>query len=195
MKKMGALYQVAFFALLMLSVFMLSGIAQAGPVPDGFAGVPWGASRADVEKVMAERNYPKDTDSKADIYVYNGEFAGYKADLLFKFINNKVYEGGALFLWHETNKELIDIYFSEFESQLSKKYGEPWYMYRADGREPWKPFSNRWELKNLNTTIALLLKKEHEYNVGHRIAGNVSISYTNLTLKDQEDRRAKENDL
>jgi len=194
-KKSTALYQLTVSVLLALSTIMFSGTAQAVPVPGGFAGISWGASRADVEKAMAERNYPKDADSKADIYVYNGEFAGYKADLIFNFINNKVYAGGALFLWHETNKYLIDKYFREFESQLREKYGEPEYKYRADGGEPWKPFEDRWELRNLNTIIVLELYKVYEYNVGHRIDGRVSISYTNSTLKEQEERRAKENDL
>jgi hypothetical protein len=34
----------------LLSVAMFFGIANAGAVPDGFAEVPWGASRAQVEK-------------------------------------------------------------------------------------------------------------------------------------------------
>ena len=47
MKKIGALYQVAFFALLMLSVIIFSGIAQAATTTmDGFVGVPWGADNS-----------------------------------------------------------------------------------------------------------------------------------------------------
>ena len=147
MKKTKVFYLVVVFALLAVSVVMFSGIARAGAVPEGFAGIPWGASRATVAKAMAERYYPKDSESKADVYIYNGEFAGYKADLIFRFTNNKLYEGEALFLWHEPNSWRIDQYFSELEAQLIQKYGSPGYRYPGTN-EPWKPRGSYWTLKD-----------------------------------------------
>jgi hypothetical protein len=175
--------------------------ARATAVPNGFVGIPWGASRAEVEKAMAERYYPKDSDSKHDVYIYKGEFAGYKAWLIFRFINNKVYEGEALFLWHEANKYIIDRYFSELEGQLIQKYGNPKWSYRAEGGEPWNPCSDHWTLTGQNTTINLSLHKQYEYkdpnprSVPSEVTGNVNICYTNKTLKEQEEQRARGQDL
>ena len=52
MKKMKVFYLVVVFALLAISVILFSGIAQAGAVPDGFMGVPWGASKDQVIKTI-----------------------------------------------------------------------------------------------------------------------------------------------
>jgi hypothetical protein len=189
------------FTFLAVSVVMFSSITQAaGTIPDGFAGVPWGASRAEVEKAMAERHYSKDPESKTAV-IYNGEFAGYKGDLIFRFMNNKLYEGDALFLWHDPNKWRIDKYFSELEIQLIKKYGNPRYKYRAEGREPWNPCSDDWELTDSNTNIDLSLHKQYEFvsdnprDNPHKVTGHVSVRYTNTTLQKQEEKRAIDKDL
>ncbi|MBA4389938.1 MAG: hypothetical protein C0399_03270 [Syntrophus sp. (in: bacteria)] len=197
MEKTKVLYLVVTTVL----VVIFAGIAKAGDVPDGFAGLPWGASRAEVKKAMAERYYPKDPESKAHVYIYNGEFAGYKADLVFRFINNKVYEGGALFLYRETNKYSIDQCFSDLEAQLIRKYGNPIYRYRADSGEPWKPWSDNWTLTGQNTTIDLVLGKAYQYKAPNprsmppEVEGKVNVNYTNRTLKEQEKKRAKDKDL
>ena len=201
MTKTKTFYLIIVLVLLAVSDAIFSGIVRADEVPDGFAGIPWGASRATVEKAMAERYYPKDSDSKADVYIYQGEFAGYKAWLIFRFTNNKVYEGAALFLWHEASRDLIDRYFNEFEVQLIKKYGNPRLLYRAEGGEDWKPWNDEWEIINSNTTIHLVLSKQYEYkdhnprSMPREVTGNVQISYTNKTLKQEEMKRANNKDL
>jgi len=200
MKKMKAFYLFIVLAMVAVLIVVFSSMAQAQAVPDGFAGIPWGASRTTVEKAMAERYYPKDSTSKADVYIYNGEFAGYKGDLIFRFINNKFYEGNALFLWHEPNNWRIDQYFRELEVQLIKKYGNPHHRYPGTN-EPWEPRSSSWTLKNSNTTIDLILHKQYEYKDPNprseppAVTGNVNICYTNTTLQEQEEKRAKDKDL
>jgi len=193
-------FLMAFVILSAISAVLFSGIAQAGEVPAGFIGIPWGASRATVERAMAERYYPKDPRSEADEDRYNGEFAGYKADLFFRFINNKFYEGTAVFLWREPSKRRIDQYFSELESQLIKKYGNPESRYPGTN-EPWEPRGSNWWLEDSNTTIQLYLHKQYQWKSRNRrdrpaeADGKVIISYTNRTLEEQEKKRAKDKDL
>lgn len=172
---------------------ILTSVA-AVEVPDLFAGVPWGASRDVVEKKMAERHYTKDPESKPHFYLYNGEFAGYKTDLGFFIINGKVYQRTVLLFYRNPNKFMIDNCFNDLEKQLISKYGQPIMRYRAEGKEPWQPWSDEWQVSSRGTTITISLYKSYEFPE-MSVEGRVAIKYTNVTLKQQEERRAKERDL
>lgn len=76
MKKTKAIYLVVVFALLVVYVIMFPGIARAGAVPDGFIGVPWGASTEQIVKVMNERGYRQLTGTTTGKLAFKGAFAG-----------------------------------------------------------------------------------------------------------------------
>jgi hypothetical protein len=97
MKKMKVFYLVVVFALLVVSVIMFSGIARAGEVPDGFMGIPWGASRDQIIKTMSEQGYQQSTyDVKPNRLDFKGDFAGVPCLHLYFYLSaNSFYEGSA----------------------------------------------------------------------------------------------------
>ena len=95
MKKTKAFYQIIVFALIVVSVIMFSGIAKAAAdTVDGFVGVPWGASKQQVAKEMAQRDF-KQVAEGTNYVVYGGTFADLPADLTFGFGKNGFYMGEA----------------------------------------------------------------------------------------------------
>ena len=127
MKKMKMLYLVTVLAL--LSVVLFSGIAQAGAVPEGFMGVPWGASKAQVIKAMSEQGCQQITHpqfSSPDTLVFNGSFAGASCPIIyFSFIRNSFYEGKANYCNKSPNPAWPQVTYKNIVDMLSEKYGPP----------------------------------------------------------------------
>jgi len=82
---MKVFYLVAVLALLIISVVMFSGIAQAGAVPNGFMGIPWGASKDQVIKATSGQGYRQLSTPWPDVLSFRGAFAGAPCELLFNF--------------------------------------------------------------------------------------------------------------
>lgn len=198
--------------LLAMSVVMTSGIVQAGEGPEGLVGIPWGASLEVVDKAMADRNYPKDSDWKVDNYIYDGYFAGYPAYLQFRFVNNKFVHGSAVLIevFHSINDGgkhydyLADQYFSILEGQLIQKYGEPVSRYKALGKEPWDPYIYTWKVKyhvpdasiDGEKIIEIRLSRFHAYKSGNFDQySRVAINYHNISLEEDEKKSSANQDL
>jgi hypothetical protein len=184
------------------SVVTFSGRAQAAPVvPEGFLGVPWGASPEDVEKAMAERHYAKDPDSKPDRYIYVGSFAGERAYVIFSFINDKLFEGGAnlIDVFRDARegdyRGLVDQRFRALEESLVQKYGDPAYRYPGTN-EPWKPRSVTWNLEDQQATVIVTLGKNYAFkDKQFDINSKVAVDYKNISLQKKELQRSKDRDL
>ena len=130
-----------FFAVLMV-LFVLSAMpAYAAPV-DGFIGVPWGASRQEVQKVMQERGFTL-LEQRADgiVDTYRGTFTGQPAELRFQYQNNVYFAGTAAFLHVKGSFDGSMAYYYELKEQLTAKYGTPLTYNIASGSER----SSRWE--------------------------------------------------
>lgn len=157
MKKMRVFYLVAVLALLTVSVVMFSGIAQAGAVPDGFAGIPWGASKDQIIKTMNERGYRQYTGTAPGQLEFKGAFAGAHCDLIFLLIANSFYWGSAnscdRFPYpmppQETYRRMVEM--------LSEKFGPPQRRRESitgktnDGRE-YPDWSATWNLVDSRTS-------------------------------------------
>lgn len=112
-------------SLLTVSSFAFAGLAKAGAVPDGFIGVPWGASADQVKQIMNERGYTQLKGSATGLLVFKGAFAGVPCQLLFYLIANSFYSGtaeicsrsGYALRPQSTYKQTVDM--------LSEKYGPP----------------------------------------------------------------------
>jgi len=183
------------------SIVASSGSAHAAPVPDGFLGVPWGASPEDVEKAMAERHHAKDPDSKPDRYIYVGSFAGERAYLIFSFINGKLFEGGAnlIDVFRDAGegdyRGLVDLRFRTLEESLVQKYGKPAYRYPGTN-EPWKPISVTWNLEDQQATVVLTLGKNYAFkDRSFDVNSKVAVDYKNISLQKQELQRSRDRDL
>lgn len=125
MKKMRMFYLVAVLPLLIVSVVMLSGIAQASAVPEGFMGIPWGASREQIIKAMSERGYRQLTGTEPGHLAFKGAFAGVPCQLEFSLIANSFYSGGAGYCAKGPYRRWPQTYFELVVKMLSEKYGPP----------------------------------------------------------------------
>lgn len=141
-----------FSAVLALSLVMLFTASSyaASPV-DGFIGVPWGASRQQVQKVMEERGFTL-LEQRADGFsdTYQGTFTGQPAQLAFIYEKNVFYKGEAAFL-HVRDKDYYAVksYYTELKGMLTAKYGQP--MERSSiGSQPLS--YSKWE--NLPATAS-----------------------------------------
>ncbi len=168
--------------------------ASAGAGPEGLVGIPWGASPEQVERAMAERHFPKDSDWRADQWIYDGSFDGYPAYISFRFQNNKFVEGGVVLIdaFHSIDDgkhydTLADEYFDTLERQLIQRYGQPNGRYRAERGDPWQPWKDRWEVISDNGHAVIInLSKCHAYRDRNiDLYSRVAITYHNLTLLGQ----------
>jgi hypothetical protein len=126
MKKTRVFYLVAVLALLVASVVMFSGIARAGAVPDGFMGIPWGASKDQIIKTMSERGYRQLTSEESNQLHFKGDFAGVPClHLYFSLRANSFYSGSAWGCAWSTYHRGTQAIFERMVNTLSEKYGPP----------------------------------------------------------------------
>lgn len=124
MKKMKAFYLVLVFALYVASVIIFPGIAKAGAVPDGFIGVPWGASRDQIVKTMNERGYQRLTAAPGKLE-FKGDFAGTPCQLTFHLLANFFIRGQAGYCEWSDHSIGPQSTYRRIVKELSKKYGPP----------------------------------------------------------------------
>lgn len=131
MKKTRARYPVVVLALFVMSVVTFSGIAQADTVPDGFIGVPWGASIEQIIKTMNERGYQQLTESPLvgglppGELVFRGAFAGTPCQLTFKLVANSFYSAEAMGCARSDHPVMPQDTYRQIVNELSEKFGPP----------------------------------------------------------------------
>lgn len=114
------------------SVFM-AGLfvgASHAAVPDGFLGVPWGASRDQIIKTMNERGFTTQgaigsADRPPSTLVFRGAFADQACQLEFYLMSNALYKGRAshLGLLQPPGAQLA--LYRQMVKQIGVKYGPP----------------------------------------------------------------------
>jgi hypothetical protein len=108
-------------------LLVLQVTSYAAPAVDGFIGVPWGASRQQVQKAMEERGFALLEQRPDGTYdVYQGTFAGNPAQLSFSYEKNFFYRGEAAFL-HVKDRDYYTVkaYYAELRELITAKYGRP----------------------------------------------------------------------
>lgn len=176
--------------LFVLSVLLFSTHHVSAAGINGFMDISWGTSRGDVAKKMAELNFTKDPESNVKRDIYEGMFAGHKAYLTFRFINNVFYSGGALFAdtylaYGQGGNGMIDYYFQDFEKKLINKYGAP-------AKIPYDT-SDYWTIEEQGTRISIKLGKNYPIKGGDN--GRVFVNYDNQTLYEKEKQNVINRDL
>ena len=146
-----------FGAVLILGVLLatqIPGYAQR-PAVDGFIGVPWGASKAQVQSAMAKKGFTpiKQGDELYD--KYKGTFAGHPAELEFWYAENVFYHGEAALLDSRVPEKFGDVTLVTYQQMVrvfEAKYGPADVSYC--GKEALfhqTPWVN--ELNNVPTTV------------------------------------------
>lgn len=110
------------------------GRVQAA-IPDGFAGIPWGASKAQIIKTMNERGYHQITGAKPDQLHFKGEFAGVPCQLNFDMIVDSFHTGEASGCARSPHPDEPQRIFTRFVDMLSKEYGPPHKRRSEPGRD------------------------------------------------------------
>ena len=120
-------YFHAIFMFLVICLLLGTSVISAAPIPEGFVGVPWGSSQAQIRQMMGERNWIKLTTSNPNEEVFKGSFDGKPCELHFVMLGNSFVEGYAFPLARLPMKN-INFIKQEYEStvkDLMEKYGQP----------------------------------------------------------------------
>lgn len=117
----------AIIMFLIIYVLLGTSVSSATPIPEGFVGVPWGSSQAQITQIMSERNWIKLTTSNPNEEVFKGFFDGKSCELHFVMLSNSFVEGYAFPIARFPVKN-INVVKQEYEStvkHLTEKYGQP----------------------------------------------------------------------
>jgi hypothetical protein len=98
---------------------------QAGVVPEGFLGVPWGATTEQVQKAMKDRGYRQLKAGSPAVLIFKGAFAGYECNLQFSFLANSFYSASAGACARSGHTASAQFAFKQIVDDLSGKYGPP----------------------------------------------------------------------
>ena len=189
MKEIFRQYRCAVVVTLLVLLMAGNSPVSASGI-DGFMDIPWGTSRGEIAKKMAELSFPKDPESNVKRDIYEGMFAGRKAYLTFRFINDVFYSGGALFVdtyrtYGDGGNGIIDYYFKDFAAQLTSKYG-------SHSKKPYDD-AYYWYITEQGTSIEIKLGKNYPQKGGDN--GRVFVNYDNQTLYEKEKKRVTNRDL
>jgi hypothetical protein len=116
---------LAAFSVFAGSFLLLSGLARAGEVPDGFVGVPWQASQAQIVKTMSERGYQQLTGATPGKLAFKGAFAGAPCELHFDLLAGSLCSASALFCARADSPVAPQATYRQIVDELGKKYGPP----------------------------------------------------------------------
>lgn len=116
------------FSLLIMGSIPFSANAASGP--DGFANVPWGASKSQVDQKMAQQGFMDMGRSKSEMqngsigFSYKGELAGFAGTLTFWFMNDAFW-AGELFFFNSDGGDMERSAYLRFLPIIESKYGSP----------------------------------------------------------------------
>jgi len=109
-------------------LFVLQAASHAGQVPDGLAGVPWGATRDQVKKIMIEKGFKQEeampfSNLPSPGLVFYGPLANRMCYLEFMFKGN-AFDYGSI-AGKSYNYETVLETYNYFVKLVTAKYGIP----------------------------------------------------------------------
>lgn len=179
-----------YIAAVLVAVWLLTLTAPicAAPVPEGFVGVPWGATQEQVIKMMSERGW---REAFGDGKSFYGFFAGFPGIVTFEFTGNAM-TGGRAELERATNGYNSKHTFDAGYKLLSEKYGQAVIQtYNNPDRKSSMPvlYQAEWELVDDASAdkYAIMLWTSDAFYLrdGTRLY-LVGVNYTNKSLKDRK---------
>jgi len=111
--------------ILVLAYMVLSSSPGNAAVPDGFAGVPWGATTMQIQQSMAERGWRSRPSSSPNTMGFEGSFAESNCIIWFTLEGNSLVRGSASFCALFPNLKTTALFYDKAVSQLTEKYGQP----------------------------------------------------------------------
>jgi|GEM_PF-356406 len=128
---------VFLFCLLVVSC-PFSGYATG---PDGFASVPWGASKSQVDRAMAQQGFSSEGEvthhyeinDGRRVFSYDGTLAGADGHATFWFLNDTFYRGEFGFHHEDGVGSREERAYGQFSAVIQSKYGSPTQSNPASG--------------------------------------------------------------
>ena len=119
---------IRLLALTTLLLFLIQAVAFAAVGPSGFANVPWGSGRAQVEQIMAQQGFTyrseyKDNNGFVTLW-YNGKMLDIAGELKIMLLNDGFCRGEFLLLSADGGVS-EEPAFWKFNSAIKAKYGLP----------------------------------------------------------------------
>lgn len=103
--------------------------AQSGQPPshekDGFRGVGWGATRAEVVKSEGREPVYDKADKGAENIVFEDRAFGMKVQVIYSFDGGKLVHAGYVFLEDHADKRLYIDDYRRVRAELKRKFGDP----------------------------------------------------------------------
>lgn len=111
-------------AAMTVCLLLMQSVGYAGSAPDGLAGVPWGATREQVKKIMLEKGFKEENKSEpSPDLVFFGPFANRMCYLVFTFKGYAFYKGNVMVKSYDLQPVLAA--FNYFVPLVTDKYGVP----------------------------------------------------------------------
>lgn len=137
------------FALTIFLLFLIQAVAFAAVGPSGFANIPWGSGRAEVEQIMAQQGFSDMKEYKgsngAITLWYKGKMLDIAGDLKITLLNDGFCRGEFILLSDDGGAS-EEAAFWKFTPAIRTKYGTPngfnanneggmaqWYQLQAPG--------------------------------------------------------------
>lgn len=190
-------------AVLVVLLLSLSVAAKAAPPVDGVLGIPWGASRDQVERAMADQGFGKlpapayEFLDPTNLY-YSGQYAADPAKFTIYFKNRAVYRISVeLSRSNSNNASVVYQSYSVMKGALADKYGP------VSRTVPPSTNSNTvrttWTVWSLTTgdgadLVEIACGMTEPFSAsGMSLSGWVQVDYTNKSLEDRLTRAGKSN--
>ena len=177
------------FALLILFCLLVFSCPSSGYAagPDGFASVPWGASKPQVDQAMAQQGFSSEGDTThyyvitdgSRVFSYYGTLAGADGHARFWFINNAFYSGNFDFHHEDGVGNLEARAYQQFLAVIQSKYGRP--TQSGPNYSVWQGL----QAPGTSDTVTIMLNygTSSERCGGGFCSSNFSVTYSNENLK------------
>ena len=177
---------LAAFCLLVVS-YPFSGYAAG---PDGFANVPWGATRSQVDQAMAQQGFSSEGEvthyyvinDGSRVFSYDGTLAGADGHATFWFINGTFYQGDFRFHHEDGVGSREERAYGQFSAVIRSKYGSPT---QSGGNYNNVNIWRGLQAPGSSDTIEIRLNYSAESSTcgGHFCSSNFGVTYSNESLK------------
>lgn len=119
---------VILFSLILIC--FAASVSATSVVPDGFVGIPWGANKDQISKIMNDRGYTTqgtipDSRDLPSTLLYRGAFGGQNGQLEFRLLNNVFHMGRATYLGMFAAEPAKESIYMQIVNQIGAKYGAP----------------------------------------------------------------------
>jgi len=171
-------------------LFLVQIPAMAAPGPDGFANVPWGASRDRVDSAMKAQGFVyggQDVKYGIDRVWYRGQMAGITGGITMSLLNGAFYEGEFVILTQDGLSGTWNA-FRTFNNIIEQKYGAP---SSQGGDDDIRKY--RWHVwqflqppdssDNIKISLYFTDFGKQKMNDGSIIISHCTLNYSNLSLE------------